>query len=232
MNIKNYGRTDAMTTLTLTEEQKESVLKALRIGIMARDASILAGDSTDALCGELDIEQEKNMFRDCAAVANLLGDTKLAEFTLALVANEIAAMDGARTRTDSGEDPFSAHERLVAMSELARLHDFAMKSDNHAVQAFGMLVLCRISELADHRTEPYTDTLEDLAPLIDGGRRMEAKMGDEDSVNSPAPAGVQSATVVDGKIMSNADLIARAERAEAEYDAAALADANPEDKDE
>lgn len=47
-----------------------------------------------------------------------------------------------------------------------------------------------------------------------------------------ARAGVQDATVVDGKIMSNADLIARAERAEAEYDAAVLANASPEDKDE
>lgn len=47
-----------------------------------------------------------------------------------------------------------------------------------------------------------------------------------------APAGVQDATVVDGKIMSNADLIARAERAEAEYDAAAAANAGPEDNHE
>jgi hypothetical protein len=76
-----------------------------------------------------------------------------------------------------------SNERLVAMSELARLHDLAMNSESQQVQAFGLLICERIALLADEETLPYRDSQEDLEPLIDIGRRLNAEADDDEGLH-------------------------------------------------
>jgi hypothetical protein len=53
-------------------------------------------------------------------------------------------------------------KQCLAASELLAMHDLMMRSESNAVQAFGVLVLSRVADLIEGKTEVYSFSEEEL----------------------------------------------------------------------
>jgi len=67
-----------------------------------------------------------------------------------------------KTDQDENIELSKRQKRCLAASELLAMHDLMMRSESNAVQAFGVLVLSRVADLIEGKTDVYSFSEEEL----------------------------------------------------------------------